>query len=180
MLPGLVLGGGILALVIAGVTFTPEFFGVSGCPLLARVQPVKVTLANDSDFVEMEKRPDLGTYPSFRLRVHGNGQVDWEGRGCVAARGAREGRINPQAAKALIERFEAEGFCRLCAHYYADTEHADRTRLTLSLGDERTDVVDERRSPPKAFSEVVREVSRAPMIAWWIGRPMGGDCWMGR
>jgi len=180
ILLGPALAAGLAGLMSAGVYFSPEFFGVSGCPILALLQPVRVTLADDTDFVEMEKQPDLGTYPSFRLRVHGNGQVDWEGRQCVAARGRREGRLNPQAAKALIERFEAEGFCQLCSHYYPYNTHADTTRLTLSLGDERTDVVEQLRQPPGNFGELEQEVERTEPIAGWIGGRQGGDCWAER
>jgi hypothetical protein len=180
LLPGLALGGGFLALLIAGVTFSPGLLGVSGCPILARMQPVKVALADDTDFVEMDRQPDLGRFPSFRLRVRGDGRVDWEGRGCVAALGAREGQMDPQSAKTLIERFEAEGFCRLCRNYYPDAEHADTTRLTLSLGGERTDVVEQLRNPPGEFSELAREVERTPVIARWIGGSASWGCWVGK
>jgi hypothetical protein len=88
--------------------------------------------------------------------------------------------MDPQAAKALIERFEADGFCRLCRNYYPDAQHADTTRLTLSLGDKRTDVVEQQRRAPGEFSELAQEVVRTPVIARWIGGVASRGCWVGK
>lgn len=177
---GLAATGGLVVLLGAGIQFSPELFGVSDCPVLARVEPVRVALASDTDFVELDRQPDLGYLPSYRLRVRGDGHVDWEGRRCVAAPGYRRGQIDPESAKVLIERFEARGFCRLCGHYWPEAEHADTTRLALSLGDQRRDVVNESLDPPEAFVNMAEDMEQVPLVAEWIGQVRSGECSGGR
>jgi hypothetical protein len=165
----LALAGFFAVLLVAWILFSPEVFGVSGCPILARLRPIQVVLANETDFVELDRQSALGLFPNFRVRVQGDGRVDWDGRLCVTAKGHRQEQIDPQAAKALIERFEARGFCRLCQNYYPRETDMGASRLTLSVHGERKDVMERSSRTPRVFDDLYGDVQRTAQVAQWIG-----------
>jgi len=161
--------GILVVLTVAWVLFSPELLGVSNCPILARLRPVQVVLAGEADYVEMEREPAMGLFPAFRVRVQGNGLVDWDGERCVATIGRREARIDPQDAKALIERFESRGFCRLCGNYLPDATDVGARRFTLSVRGQRQDVIDQSRRAPEIFDDLYGDLERAAHFDRWIG-----------
>ena len=159
--PERVAGG--LDSIFAGI------FGVSGCPILARLRPIQVVLAGETDYVELDRDPAMGPFPAFRVRVQGDGHVDWDGEQCVAVVGKRQGRIDPQDAKALIERFQSRGFCRLCRNYLPDATDLGARRFTLSVRGERQDVAECSRRAPQVFDDLDKDVVRRRMWTSGLG-----------
>lgn len=165
----LALAGFLSVLLVAWILFSPELFGVSGCPILARLRPIQVVLAGETDYVELDRDPAMGPFPAFRVRVQGDGHVDWDGEQCVAVVGKRQGRIDPQDAKALIERFQSRGFCRLCRNYLPDATDLGARRFTLSVRGERQDVAECSRRAPQVFDDLDKDVVQTAHVDEWIG-----------
>lgn len=166
----------LIVLFVAWILFSPELFGVSGCPILARLHPIQVVHAGETDYVELDRQPAQGLFPAFRVRVQGDGEVDWDGTSCVAATGRHHGQIDPQAAKALIDRFQARGFCRLCRNYFPDATDLGEQRFTLSLSGQRQDVVERSRKSPQIFEDLYRDVQTTARLDEWIGNPQNRRC----
>jgi TonB family protein len=62
----------------------------SGCTSDKEKQPPSVT---NADFVEMSRSGCYGSCPVYTVRVHANGQVDWEGQSYVADKRKRFNRL---------------------------------------------------------------------------------------
>jgi len=164
----LALAGVFIGLII-WIIFLRSSFGTSGCPILARLRPIQVVPATNTDFVELDWQSGMGFLPHYTVRIQGDGQVDWEGEECVAAKGHRRGQINPQAAKALIDHFQAHGFCRLCRNYYPDATDLGAVRLTLSVHSKRQDVIAQSLHSTLLIGDLSQEIQRAAQVDQWIG-----------
>jgi TonB family protein len=86
----------------------------SKCPT-PETQPPASTGAQD--FVEVFRSACYGSCPIYTVRVSANGDVLWNGRMFVNARGERRAAIKPEDARALLERFRTAQFWSLCDSY---------------------------------------------------------------
>jgi TonB family protein len=86
----------------------------SKCPA-PETQPPASTGAQD--FVEVFRSACYGSCPVYTVRVSANGDVLWNGRMFVNARGERRATIKAEDARALLERFRTAQFWSLCDSY---------------------------------------------------------------
>jgi ankyrin repeat protein len=62
------------------------------------------------DFAEIEAVGCDGLCPIYKVQVHADGRVIWDGRTSVQVRGQARGNVTAALAGALIEKFRASGF----------------------------------------------------------------------
>ena len=142
--------------------------------------------------VTLERTQCLGSCPAYKVTIHGDGRVDWEGTANVVAMGRLDGKR--QVSRAALEHLahmidDAKFFdrneygeletgpvctttngtttCSYSAHFCSDTTHA---KLTVSRSG-RTHVIDNDHCDDKpGINELEAEIDRMAGTAELIGR----------
>lgn len=83
-----------------------------------------------------------GSCPAYRVEVHGDGRVDYEGFSDVLVTGARHWRIDPAAAARLVNAARRADYFRLDGYYVAEVTDMPTYVTRVSLGEQRKFVVD--------------------------------------
>jgi hypothetical protein len=76
---------------------------------------------NDDLIITLERTTCLGTCPAYKLTVHGDGSVEYEGKKFVRIVGHRQGTIDKAAVAALLKSFAEADYFGLRDNY--DTIH---------------------------------------------------------
>lgn len=84
-------------------------------------QPPDLNSLSDADLkaltVQLERTGCFGDCPAYTVTIHGDGRVEYDGKGHVREKGAREGRIEPDTIKALASEFAKAKFLTLSEDY---------------------------------------------------------------
>lgn len=91
--------------------------------------------------IRLERTTCLGTCPSYGLRIHGDGEVEWNGRMWVDVTGAARRCIDRGAIERVLARFSAERFFDPDTFYSDGALDVPSAAITLSI-DGRTKQVD--------------------------------------
>lgn len=101
------------------------------------------TLADPTNFsIELSRSGCYGTCPSYSVVVHGDGKIEFRGRGYVAIPGDHQARIEPEAAARLLEHFRAADFFELKDTYRAGVTDNPTYCLELVIGAKKKTVID--------------------------------------
>ena len=134
--------------------------------------------------ITLERGGCFGTCPIYTLRVDGGGEVTYNGRCFVAARGNRRRKIDPAAVKKLVRRAEELGYFDMQEHYDRLAEPAcpelstDNPTIVTSIkhdGRSRTISHDHgcRGLPElKALADFENSIDRTAMTAKWVQHPV--------
>jgi TonB family protein len=106
-----------------------------------------------ADFVELARSLCFGTCPSYSVKVHADGKIEWDGSGYVLVRGHRTGQIDASAARRLIERFRTKEFWSLCGDYRRPITDSATVTVTVSIAGRTRVVSDYAGAAPRAEQE---------------------------
>lgn len=138
----------------------------TGCP--AEVPPaVSDALARAGDFVEMQRVSCVGECAVYTVRVSGDGRVAWRGVTGVKVKGEAAGTIEPDAARALMQRVADRGFARLCTRYATDALERGTVVTTLSIAGVVKRVEDYGESAPGWLRGVDLDIDRVGNTHRW-------------
>ena len=85
-----------------------RIFGVLILSCLAAI--ASDTTPADAVKITLERTGCMGDCPSYKLAIHANGSVLYEGRYYVHAKGIRKGRMSASAVQQLAQRLSDGGF----------------------------------------------------------------------
>jgi Domain of unknown function (DUF6438) len=84
-------------------------------------QPADLDSLSDADLktltVRLERTGCYGSCPAYTVTIHGDGSVEYNGKGHVKENGAQEGRVEPDTLKALVQEFAKAKFLTLLEDY---------------------------------------------------------------
>ncbi len=92
--------------------------------------------------IQLSRSGCYGSCPSYSVIVHGDGKIEFHGKSFVAIPGDHEGRIAPDAAARLLERFRAAGFFELKDKYRASVTDNPTYCLELIIGGKKKTIID--------------------------------------
>jgi hypothetical protein len=67
--------------------------------------------------IQLERTACYGTCPGYSVTIHGDGRVEYNGKSHVKESGAREGRMEPDAIRALASEFAKTKFWEIADNY---------------------------------------------------------------
>ncbi len=102
------------------------------CPTPIETQPPSTVEAGD--FVELSRSGCYGRCPSYKVKVGENGDVNWSGDSFVEAVGERHSMIAPEAALALLQKFQSPAFWSLCGGYDASVTDNPTMQIEVRIG----------------------------------------------
>lgn len=162
----------------------------SGHPSDEKLDPHSVS---DDDLktatVRLERIGCYGTCPAYKLTVHGDGRVEYDGQNHVKEKGLQEGHIETDKVKALVSEFARAAFVTLpedypeakCSRYCTDMATA-ATELSLKGVTHRVKHYYGCGGVPKALFDLESAVDKAANVEQWTGDvskagPFGTTCW---
>jgi hypothetical protein len=150
-------------------------------PIFSRECPASVppatseSSASGGDYVELERSACAGGCTAYKVRVYGNGEVDWHGAELVETLGDAAGSVSGDAAKSLIQDVAERGFWGLCSRYArGGPAHARATFVTtLSIAGHTKRVEDNAEAAPSWLRSMDLEIDGvANTHLWRHGGPM--------
>jgi hypothetical protein len=143
-------------------------------PETARAFP---TLVEPTGFsIQLSRTGCLGPCPSYTVIIHGDGKVEFHGRGNVAIPGDHHSEIAPEAAARLLERFRAAKFFEFKDRYVASVTDNPTYCLELAIGAKRktiTDYVGTWTGMPTLVTELEDAVDEAAGTDRWVSTGPG-------
>jgi len=137
----------------------------SGCPMLAWLLPLPHKQVVPSDYIELEADGGLTPWEPVTVKIYGDGRVERDTTrrghdgwisGCPLHPADNHIQIPAQAAKDLLQRAQAGGFCRLCDAYTFPGEIMDAgsSEVTLSIGGQVKSTWNHAGTPPQLYNEL--------------------------
>lgn len=138
--------------------------------------------------VRLERTRCYGTCPAYTVTIHGNGRVEYDGKGHVAKKGKREGRIEADAIRALALEFAKAKFLTLPEEYLEANCSRYCTDMTTAVTEVKVRGVTHRvkhyygcGGAPKTLFELESAVDKAANTERWTGDvskagPFGTTC----
>jgi TonB family protein len=114
------------------ITDRPSGKYAEDCPSDEEAKPPKSV--DRGDFVKLSRSGCFGTCPVYEVTVSENGDVTWKGFGFVVSTGEKHSHVNPQAARALIQKFLEPEFWALCGGYSASVTDSATTAIEVHIG----------------------------------------------
>jgi Domain of unknown function (DUF6438)/Ankyrin repeats (3 copies) len=102
--------------------------------VMAAVLAVSVARAEEPDsdaVITLERTNCYGWCPVYKIKISGDGRVEYEGERFVRVVGTREAKIDPAAVKKLIQQFEAIHYFEL-QDKYETIKNPDGTETMMS------------------------------------------------
>jgi Domain of unknown function (DUF6438) len=143
----------------------------------ANQTPANQTPVGQDAVITMERTACFGSCPAYRLTIHGNGQVTYEGIAFVATQGTQTIQLSPEQVQSLIHEFEQANFFQLKDAYAVEVTDLPGTRTSITLngrskqiwhygsvGDPNLD------NAPPALSNLERAIDQAVNVSQWVGR----------
>jgi hypothetical protein len=177
------------SLLIAGLSFLVIKFalGQSGD------QTPDLSSLPDADLktltIHLERTACYGTCPSYSVTIHGDGRVEYNGKGHVKETGTREGRIEAEKIKALASAFAKTKFWGI-AEEYSEAKCKGRvctdmptaiTELSIRGVTHRVSHYYGCGSAPKSLFELESLIDKSANSELWTGGlkggPFGTTCW---
>jgi hypothetical protein len=143
----------------------------SGCPQpLAHRTPGSTV--SSGDWVELERTGCHGVCSDYRVRLYGNGTVNWHGEHAVAVAGDAGAQVDAGAAANLIQQLRDHGFASLCGGYTRPIADSPTYLTTVNVSGTAYRVSDHAGSAPawlRDFDDRVDAV--ADTHRWRHGEP---------
>ena len=89
----------------------------------------------------LERTECYGWCPSYQLRIHGDGRVEYHGSAYVRELGDREGRVSEEVVRGLLARFAPERFFALAERYEEAITDIPTELVGLRIADKKHKVV---------------------------------------
>lgn len=127
--------------------------------------------------ITLERGKCFGACPVYRVDVHGDGRVVYEGKGHVDIRGIHATRIPTADVAKLIDSLRQKDLWSLRPSYSGRISDNPLYRLTLRLGKEThviEDYVGQMAGMPLAVTQFEVEVDKAARTAQWIKLSQAG------
>jgi hypothetical protein len=156
-------------------------------------QTSDVSALSDADLktitFQLQRTACYGSCPSYSVTIHGDGRIEYNGKGRVKEIGAREGRIEKEKIRALVSVFEKMKFWGL-AEDYSETKCSGRlctdmptaiTELSIKGMTHRVKHYYGCGSAPKALFELESAIDKSANSQQWTGDvsksgPYGTTC----
>lgn len=127
----------------------------SKCPLPETQPPASI---GAQDFVELFRSGCYGSCPVYTVRISANGDVSWDGRMYVNARGKRHATIKAEDARDLLERFRTAQFWSLCNSYSSGVTDSSTIETHAEIGGESKTVSNYANSAPAWVADLENAV----------------------
>lgn len=130
---------------------------------LPEVSPAQVTIS-------LSRGGCFGTCPGYKVSIHGNGQVDYQGGDYADVQGKHSYQISPEEVAALVERARRADLWSMSTSYRAPITDNPTYVLTLKMGKlthEIEDYVGRMVGMPAAVGEFENEVDRVGRTSEW-------------
>lgn len=114
-------------------------------------QPPALAVSSN-DFVKLER-----TFPGNSVKIHADGRVVWQ-RGFALLESPVSKSIQPEDARALIERIRASSFWSLCETYGVIREGDTKAITTVRIGDQEKQVSHYSVGAPDLLRELEYEI----------------------
>lgn len=137
--------------------------------LPARHRPLP-TVALDQVTIALERTACFGTCPDYRVRIHGDGTVEYQGSGFVDVLGTHVYRIPKEQVDALVAKLRQADLWSMDRSYRAMTTDNPTYELTLRMGDQVhaiEDYVGTAMGMPHAVRDFEEEVDRVGRTSEW-------------
>jgi len=115
----------------------------------------------------------FGSCPTYRLEIHGDGTVLYNGVAFVTVLGEHRSRISPDTVRALLLRFRRADFFSLRDVYSADTD-CDSAAVAIAFDGHRKSV-ENQCAASGVVSQLEYAIVRAANIQAWIKKPAPGQ-----
>ena len=109
-----------------------------------------------SDFVSLSRSGCYGTCPSYQVKVHANGNVEWEGGSFVKDRGKTRWSVAGPAASALVQRFRLTDVWSLCDDFSQSITDNAAVQIEIHVGSRLKRITDYANSSPLWFQGLIR------------------------
>ena len=164
-----------------GWRFKP--FEVDGKPVRAVVPvfiPEKVDFHYHEDMpsgslnrthIQLSRTGCFGPCPSYRITLHGNGQVEYEGLGNVDVKGLHTYTISPGAVAALIERLRSRDVWSMAGSWIAPITDNPGYKTTITIGGQTRiiyDYVGENVGMPEVVTASENDIDLTAGTAGWL------------
>jgi hypothetical protein len=141
--------------------------------------------------IRLERVGCYGTCPAYTITIHGDGRLEYEGKGHVMEKGERQGRVEMDVIKALVMEFTNAKFWTLpaeysdknCSRYCTDMATAV-TELSVKGASYRVRHYYGCGGAPKALFDLESTIDKSAEVERWTGDvskagPFGTTCWNG-
>ena len=126
----------------------------TGCPD-GKIEPPSEPIVS-SDFVSLSRSGCYGTCPSYQVKVHANGNVEWEGGSFVKDRGKTRWSVAGPAASALVQRFRLTDVWSLCDDFSQSITDNAAVQIEIHVGSRLKRITDYANSSPLWFQGLIR------------------------
>jgi hypothetical protein len=119
----------LLALFLFGFFFTLDWGDARRAP------PIIIPDDLSSVVITLERTPCFGTCPAYRVTVHGDGEVTYEGEMFVEVTGTETYQIPEADVRELVSAFVSLNFFSLDDEYVSRATDLPSTTTSITLGD---------------------------------------------
>lgn len=140
----------------------------------ASAPPADAPTANRS--ISLERTRCFGACPDYRVTVHADGRVIYNGRAFVGVTGERRDQADPQAVARLFALVDRANLPSLRREYRAHITDIPTYTVTLNQDGAETSVVDyggESVGMPPIVRQLEDEIDRVAGAERWTARPNG-------
>ena len=117
--------------------------------------------------ITIERTACYGTCPAYKVTIHGDGSVLYEGRKYVRVVGTQESTISPKAVSKLAQAFLNDGYFELRDNYPASFTDGPTTYTSIALAGRHKEVEDHDGAPEK-LRELESEIDEIAGSKRWI------------
>jgi ankyrin repeat protein len=121
--------------------------------------------------IMLDRTTCLGTCPSYKIEVRGDGTVAYTGRDFVAITGQHAGRISQAALRDLVDAFRAANYFNLRGHYEAGITDGPTYTTSITFDGFHESVVDymgQQASMPPSVSTLEETIDRLAGSQKWL------------
>jgi uncharacterized protein DUF6438 len=157
--------GAAVPLLIVAATVAIALLLPSGFPRISDWNSLKITL---------ERSPCFGRCPDYKVEIHGDGTVIYDGRNFVAVQGRRESRIPIYKVRGLFEQFSLAGYFSLKDGYHSSATDLPTYVTSISFDDKTKSVRDYLGTAvgmPRAVVDLEDAIDRTADTQQWIRGP---------
>lgn len=140
--------------------------------------------------VRLERIGCYGTCPAYTITIHGDGQVEYNGKSHVRQIGTRAGQVEIETIKSLVSEFARARFWSIpeefsdqkCNGRYCTDMATAVTELSLKGVTHRVKHYYGCGSAPRSLFDLESAVDKAAKVEQWTGDvskagPFGTTCW---
>jgi hypothetical protein len=118
--------------------------------------------------ISLERTPCFGTCPVYKLTVHSDGKVEYEGKDYVKEKGSRSSKIDQKLFLRLMKKVDAIGFFKLNDRYEGRVTDLPTRITTVTKGDV-SKTVRNYYGGPKGLRDLEQLIDEVTNSAKWTG-----------